>query len=249
MKKVFNTITTVILLLAIGSTSVFATTTETLTNYSGDSEIFQNLNDGQKKHFLYNHLSIETEENSQTYSKTNTLSYAPMFYSGNMGLATSLILGAVGSATSNGYSETNKTIDWVPFCGSEKISKVSFFHMVGAYDLEKDLSERIEAYNTQYENYKRKKNSVNIAGYTLLGVGLGAMIAGVIMCGFFSYNNSLVIPGGVIAGVGSLLTLSSLIPLLLIKVPAPAFDDSKVSISLAIGLANDYNHKLLMSYS
>ena len=83
----------------------------------------------------------------------------------------------------------------------------------------------------------------------MLGVGLGAMIAGALMCGLSGYNNSLLIPGGIIAGVGSLLTLSSLIPLLLVKVQVPTMEESKISMSLAIGLANDYNHKLLSSYN
>ena len=251
MKKIINTVIALVILLAVGSTSVFAAFTETVMTNNNDAEIYQNLTEEQKRHFLYNHLSIETEETSKTHSQTNTFSYAPLFYSGNLGLVSTLILAssAVGGATSDGYSETNKSIDWVPYCGPEKISKLSFLHMVGAYDLEDDMRNKIEMYNSQYDAYKRQKNSVNIAGYTLLGVGLGAMLAGALMCGLSGYNNSLLIPGGIIAGVGSLLTLSSLIPLLLVKVQVPTMEESKISMSLAIGLANDYNHKLLSSYN
>ena len=36
---------------------------------NNDAEINQNLTEEQKSHFLYNHLSIETEEKSKTIAK------------------------------------------------------------------------------------------------------------------------------------------------------------------------------------
>ena len=110
MKKIINTVIALVILLAVGSTSVFAAFTETVMTNNNDAEIYQNLTEEQKNHFLYNHLSIETEETSKTHSQTNTFSYAPLFYSGNLGLVSTLILAssAAGGATSDGYSETNK---------------------------------------------------------------------------------------------------------------------------------------------
>ena len=61
MKKIINTVTALVILLAVGSTSVFAAFTETVMTNNNDAEIYQNLTEEQKNHFLYNHLSIETE--------------------------------------------------------------------------------------------------------------------------------------------------------------------------------------------
>ena len=73
-----------------------------------------------------------------------------------------------------------------------------------------------------------------IAGVTLSGVGLAAMLTSI----FFTDNDALFL--GLLGG-GTLLTCIG-IPLLTIQV------SNDVSISFAVGIADSYNQRLLESF-
>ena len=250
MKKIINITISLIVLFAIGSTSIFAAFTESLIDYSGDAEIFKELADEQKRHYIYNHLSIETEATSKTYAEATSSSFGNFSGTSSQSLLSTILFGNMSSYSRGvAYSETNSRIDWIPYYGAERISKLSFFNIVGAFELEKDLQNRIDQYQIELKEYERQKRTKNILGYTALGVGLALTLAGTIMLVTDTSYGSMMLAGGVIGGLGSTLALLSIIPLVFVKISRPVFKDIDVSMSLAIGLANDYNHKLLTSYN
>lgn len=120
------------------------------------------------------------------------------------------------------FSEGDTTTEWTPYVGAREISKEAFYEITGYNDL-------AEA--------ERSANSFNrnmaIAGWTLYGVGILAMLSSL----FFLDNEAacygLLCGGGVVAAVG--------VPLIFIKA------NNDVSISFAVGIANSYNKQLLES--
>ena len=120
------------------------------------------------------------------------------------------------------FSEGETTTEWTPYVGAREISKEAFYEIAG-YN---DLAEAERSANTFNRN-------MTIAGWTLYGVGLLAMLSSL----FFLDNEAacygLLCGGGIVAAAG--------IPLVFIKA------DNDVSISFAVGIANSYNRKLLES--
>ncbi|HIS14585.1 MAG TPA: hypothetical protein IAA76_08405 [Candidatus Ornithospirochaeta stercorigallinarum] len=97
--------------------------------------------------FLNQALSIQTEQNTLSYSS---------------GYAKPTSWGALSS----GWGTSNTSTDWVPYRGAGEISKVDFLYATGQYDMAKNLE---NAYKTA-ENFK-------LAGYILTGVGSVGLLA------------------------------------------------------------------------
>lgn len=121
------------------------------------------------------------------------------------------------------YSSSSTSREWYPYRGPVEISKEAFYRLTG-YDALAD-AEAAAA---------RTNRNMAIAGLTLSGAGLAAMLASV----FFIDNDALFY--GLLGG-GTLLTCIA-IPLLTIEV------DNDVSISFAVGIADSYNQRLLESF-
>ena len=125
-----------------------------------------------------------------------------------------------GLYTSFGSGDT--TTEWTPYVGAREISKEDFYRITG-YN---DLAEAERSANDFNRN-------MSIAGWTLYGVGMLAMLSSL----FFMDNDSaflgLLCGGGLVAVAG--------VPLIFIKA------SNDVSISFAVGIADSYNRQLLES--
>lgn len=121
------------------------------------------------------------------------------------------------------YSSSSTSREWYPYRGPVEISKEEFYRLAG-YDALADAE----------ADAARTNKNMAIAGVTLSGVGLAAMLTSI----FFTDNDALFL--GLLGG-GTLLTCIG-IPLLTIQV------SNDVSISFAVGIADSYNQRLLESF-
>lgn len=122
------------------------------------------------------------------------------------------------------WAESNTTTDWYPYEGAFQISKVDFYELTGQYDL--------AAAEAKAE---KLNNSMAIAGWSVLGAGLLTMLSSLF---FIDDPNAT---DWWLLGIGSVISCVS-VPLLCIQV------SNDVSISFAVGLADNYNKRLLESF-
>ena len=122
------------------------------------------------------------------------------------------------------YASSSTMKEWYPYMGPAEISKEDFYRLTGCDELAEAEARA-----------SRTNRNMAIAGLTLSGVGLAAMLSSL----FFVDGNDIAFLG--LLGGGTLLTCIG-IPLLTIQVR------NDVSISFAVGIANSYNQRLLASF-
>ena len=120
------------------------------------------------------------------------------------------------------YASGETTTEWIPYQGARELSKVAFFNITGYSDLA-EAQRKADTFN----------RNMDIAGWTLYGVGLAVMLSSL----FFLDNEKVAYS---LLGVGGLVSLGGL-PLVLIET------ENNVSISFAVNIANSYNQRLLES--
>ena len=129
--------------------------------------------------------------------------------------------GAYTTYDTNHYSETN----WYPYMGPTEISKLDFFRLTG-YD----------AIVAQMEKDLKTQRALVISGGTLMTAGFIGVITGVVlMC-----TMDDILPGTITTCI-SAVAMGAGIPMMLWE------PNDDISISFAVGVADDYNRKLLES--
>ena len=107
-----------------------------------------NLSDEAKYEYITSSLSIQTKENSYSYSTGIGDMHPFGFYT--------------ASSWATGTTET----EWIPYRGASEISKAEFFRLTGEEDL----------YNAFLEGMKTER-AMHTAGWSIFGAGLGVGIA------------------------------------------------------------------------
>ena len=126
------------------------------------------------------------------------------------------------------FGSGESTTEWIPYRGPSRISKADFFKLTG-YDEFAKLEENITRQNQAYKT----------VAWSLIGTGLAIALGGYIwgVCDGFT-NNSL---GGIFMIVGGTVVSCVSIPFFCIETK------SDISIQFAVGIANNYNQRLLES--
>lgn len=120
------------------------------------------------------------------------------------------------------YAEGDTSTEWIPYKGARELSKADFFDITGYSDLA-EAQRKADTFN----------RNMDIAGWSLYGVGLAVMLSSL----FFLDNETVAYS---LLGTGAVVGLCGL-PLVLIET------ENNVSISFAVNIANSYNQRLLDS--
>lgn len=127
------------------------------------------------------------------------------------------------------YAYGESTTEWIPYYGPMQISRADFFDITGYKDF------------AEFEREIERKNKVyRTVGWSLLGSGLGLMLGGLLWNVADEYGTGL--GASILMGGGILVSCVS-IPFFFLETK------SNISISFAVGIANNYNQKLLDSFN
>ena len=123
------------------------------------------------------------------------------------------------------FGEGNTSTEWTPYLGYNQISKADFFRLAGYEDLA-----------LQEQKIEETRKNMVIAKWTLFGAGFALMLGG--MSTLLTESDPWIIAGIVMFSVGA----ASWVPVLVLEFTEP---ESDIAVSFAVGVANNYNKRLL----
>ena len=130
------------------------------------------------------------------------------------------------------HSSGETTTEWIPYIGPMQISRADFFRITG-YDEFAEFEESIANKNRTYST----------VGWSLLGAGSALTLAGLIW-GFSTMSNM-----SKADEIGSITLLSVGLAAMCTSIPFFCIETkSNISIQFAVGIANNYNQRLLESF-
>lgn len=188
------------------------------------AERFSRLSYASQDEFLKNQLFVEPYSTTSvtTYGSSDTY-FNPYF-----------------SSAYTFYSDTSyydTSLSWRPHLGYNTISKYDFFDLTGQEELKQKWLETSRAIDHRYKVFMG-------VGGTLVGVGgvLAIVATSLIATSDWTTNNAEKYLIGLYTP-GCLLIAAGLITMLCWKVNAPSLPN--VNIQVALGLANQYNDRLM----
>lgn len=124
------------------------------------------------------------------------------------------------------FGEGNTSTEWTPYLGYNQISKADFFRLAGYEDLA-----------LQEQKIEETRKNMVIAKWSLFGIA-SALILASPFAAIMSNSDFWQIAGLAMLGIGGALY----IPCLILEFTEP---ESDIAVSFAVGVANNYNKRLL----